>query len=62
MLMSNNLVIQGVPENLIVFEIQKPACLLHGASTLTVIVHIAVWNLVDMGMYLSVLINSSTLP
>jgi hypothetical protein len=47
---------------LTVFEIQKPACPLGGASILTAIVHSAVWNLVDIGMYLSVLINFSTLP
>jgi hypothetical protein len=41
-----------VPENLTVFEIQKSTCPLRGASTLTVIVHSAVWIFVEMGMYL----------
>jgi hypothetical protein len=52
---------ESAPENLTVFEILKPACPLRSASLLTAIVHSAVWSLVDMGMYLSVLIIFSTL-
>jgi hypothetical protein len=54
--------IHGAPENLTVFENKEPACPLCGASILTVIVHCAVWSLVETGMYLSVLINLFTLP
>jgi hypothetical protein len=54
--------VQGALENLTVFEFLKPACPLRGAYILTVIVHSVVWCLFDMGMYISVLINFSTLP
>jgi hypothetical protein len=47
---------------LTVFEIQKSACPLRGASILTVILHSAAWSLIDVGMYLSALIIFSTLP
>jgi uncharacterized membrane protein YiaA len=52
--------IQSAPENRRFLKFKKTAWPLLGASILTIIVYSAVWNLIEMGMYLCV--NFSTLP
>jgi hypothetical protein len=51
-----------VPETSNGFLNLKTSLPTSSASILTVIVHSAAWSLVEMGMYLSVVINFSTLP